>query len=61
MPIFQKEDALSAVTMINWISADRDRPLLVHMTGTHNTSGDVRDVFGVPQGSPCSANPPWTG
>lgn len=44
----QKEDAISAVTMINRISADLDRPLLVDMTAASNTSAAARDVFGVP-------------
>lgn len=44
----QKEDASSAVTLIDEISADRDRPLLVDMTGASNVSSGARDVFGLP-------------
>jgi len=44
----QPEDALSAVAMINRISPDRDRPLLVDMRASGNTSSGARDVFGVP-------------
>lgn len=44
----QKEDAISAVTAINRISPDRDRPLLVDMKAASNTSAAARDVFGVP-------------
>lgn len=44
----QEEDAVSAVMMINRISAGQDRPLLVDMRTVGNTSAAARDVFGVP-------------
>ncbi|MFC0459002.1 STAS/SEC14 domain-containing protein [Arthrobacter liuii] len=44
----QEEDAVSAVTMLNKISPDHDRPLLVDMRNAGNTSSRARDVFADP-------------
>lgn len=44
----REEDASSAVTLINQISSDQDRPLLVDMRSTGSTSSGARTVFGVP-------------
>ncbi|MFF1881988.1 STAS/SEC14 domain-containing protein [Pseudarthrobacter sp. NPDC058196] len=44
----QEEDAVSAVTMMNLISPDHDRPLLVDMRNAGNTSSRARDVFANP-------------
>jgi hypothetical protein len=44
----QEEDAVSAVTMMNTISPDHDRPLLVDMRNAGNTSSRARDVFARP-------------
>jgi hypothetical protein len=41
-----REDAAAAVEMVNMISPDRDRPLLVDMRGTGSTTPGARDVFG---------------
>lgn len=43
-----REDALAAVSMINDLSADKDRPLLVDMRNVGSTSNGARQVFGVP-------------
>ena len=44
----QEDDAAPAVTTINKISADHDRPLLVDMRNAGNTSSGARDVFALP-------------
>jgi len=43
-----EDDAAPAVTTINKISADHDRPLLVDMRNAGNTSSGARDVFALP-------------
>ncbi|QDG89040.1 STAS/SEC14 domain-containing protein [Pseudarthrobacter sp. NIBRBAC000502770] len=40
-----EDDAVSAVTMMNQVSPDHDRPLLVDMRNIGNTSTRARDVF----------------
>lgn len=40
-----EDDAVSAVTMMNQISPDHDRPLLVDMRNAGSTSSRARDVF----------------
>lgn len=42
------EDARAAVTAINDLSADRDRPLLVDMRNVGSMSAGARQVFSVP-------------
>lgn len=44
----QEEDAVAAVTTMNRISADQNRPLLVDMRNAGNTSSGARDVFALP-------------